>query len=179
MKRWAYSVLTIGSLVFLVGLGSCISFYTHPHPQIGADDGADGRLETKLQYSLISTLAGGAILAVGIYLWPRIIMEDFELFRQAVQDCKDLPADVRTHVADARSVEKSRFDESYIEFLDEQIRLSPRGPQWTEVLRRRRDTLRSFCRVSLLSGHIRVGQVDTWVKVDPKRRMVVFWEQLS
>lgn len=69
--------------------------------------------------------------------------------------------------------------ESYIEFLDEQIGLSPRGPEWTEILRRRRDGLRSFCRVPLVSGRIRVGRFDTWIKVDPERRSVVFWEQLE
>ena len=106
-------------------------------------------------------------------------MEHSELFTQAVRDCQELPADVRTHADDARGVEESCFDESYIEFLDTQIRLSPRGPEWTEILRRRRAGLRSFCGVPLLSGHIRVGRFDTWVKVDPKRRAVVFWEQLE
>ena len=106
-------------------------------------------------------------------------MEHSELFSQAVRDCQELPADVRSHVAEARGVEESSFDESYIEFLDEQIRLSPRGPEWTEILRRRRECLRPFCRVPLLSGHIRVGRFDTWVKVDPKRRAVVFWQQLE
>jgi hypothetical protein len=106
-------------------------------------------------------------------------MEHSELFSQAVRDCRELPVDVRTHVAEARGVEESCFDESYIAFLDEQIHLSPRGPEWTEILRRRREGLRSFCGVPLLSGHIRVGRFDTWVKVDPKSRAVVFREQLE
>lgn len=106
-------------------------------------------------------------------------MQQSELFTQAVRDCRDLPADVRAHAHEARGVEESLFDESYIEFLDEQIRLSPRGPEWTEILRRRREGLCGFCRVRLVSGHIRVGRFDTWVKVDPKRQAVVFWEQLE
>lgn len=106
-------------------------------------------------------------------------MEHFGLFSQAVCDCQGLPADVRAHSAEARGIEESSFDESYIAFLDEQIRLSSRGPEWTEILRRRREGLRSFCGVPLVSGHIRVGQLDTWIKVDPKRRAVVFWEQLE
>ena len=65
------------------------------------------------------------------------------------------------------------------EFLDEQIRLSPRGPEWTVILRRRREGLRSFCLVPLISGHIRTGHFDTWVKIDPKTHTVVFWEQLE
>jgi hypothetical protein len=106
-------------------------------------------------------------------------MEHCEIFRQAVRDCPELPADVRARVAEARGIEESSFDQSYVEFLDEQIRLSPRGPEWTEILRRRREGLRAFCRVPLFSGHIRVGRFDTWVEVDPKRRVVVFWEQLE
>jgi len=106
-------------------------------------------------------------------------MEHSELFSQVVRDCQELPADVRANVSEARGIEESCFDESYIEFLDTQIRLSPRGPEWRETLQRRREGLRSFCRVPLVSGHIRVGRFDTWVKVDPKRRSVVFWEQLE
>ena len=44
---------------------------------------------------------------------------------------------------------------------------------------RRRDGLRQFCRIPLVSGHARVGRFDTWVKVDLRRRVVVFWEQLD
>jgi len=44
---------------------------------------------------------------------------------------------------------------------------------------RRRDGLRQFCRIPLVSGHARVRRFDTWVKVDPSRRVVVFWEQLD
>jgi hypothetical protein len=106
-------------------------------------------------------------------------MKHSDLFTEVVRGCEDLPADVRTHSHEARGVEETRFDESYIEFLDTQIRLSPRGPAWSKILRRRRDGLRQFCRVPLVSGHVRVGRFDTWVKVDPERRVVVFWEQLD
>ncbi len=106
-------------------------------------------------------------------------MEHSELFAQAVRDCQELPADVRAHVGAARGIEESCFDQSYIEFLDTQIRLSPRGPEWTEILRRRREGLRSFCGTPLVSAHIRVGRFDTWILVDPKRPAVVFWECLE
>jgi len=106
-------------------------------------------------------------------------MKPADLFIEAVRGCQDLPAEVRNHAADARGVEESCFDESYIQFLDEQIHLSPRGTEWTEILRRRREGLRSFCSVPLVSGRIRVGRFDTWVKIDPRTRAVVFWEQLE
>jgi hypothetical protein len=104
-------------------------------------------------------------------------MDHSELFAQAVRDCQDLPVEVRTHVANARDVEMSCFDQSYIAFLDEQIQLGPRGPEWTEILMRRREGLRPYCDVPLLTGHIRIGRFDTRIKVDPETRRVVFWEQ--
>ena len=106
-------------------------------------------------------------------------MKPAELFIEAVRGSQDLPADVRSHAGEAQGVEESCFDDSYIQFLDEQIRLSPRGPEWTAILRRRREGLRSFCDVPLVSGHIRSGRFDTWIKIDPKTRTVVFWEQLE
>jgi len=106
-------------------------------------------------------------------------MKPAELFAEVVRARQNLPADVRSHAGEARGVEESCFDESYIQFLDEQIQLSPRGPEWTEILRRRRDGLRSFCNVPLISGHIRTGQFDTWVNIDPKNRAVIFWEHLE
>jgi len=35
------------------------------------------------------------------------------------------------------SIESKPLDASYIEFLKKQIELEPRGPEWTEILRRR------------------------------------------
>ena len=106
-------------------------------------------------------------------------MKHADLFTEIVRACAELPADVRSQADKARGVEETSFDESYIDFLEEQIQLSPRGPEWTEILKRRRDGLRQFCGVTLLSGHVRVGPFDTWVKIDPERRAVVFWEQLD
>ena len=40
-----------------------------------------------------------------------------------------LPARLREHAGDVTALEEHAFDESYIEFLDTQIRLSPRGPE--------------------------------------------------
>ncbi len=106
-------------------------------------------------------------------------MNHADLFTEIVRACNELPGDVRSQADKARGVEETCFDESYIEFLNTQIRLSPRGPEWTEILKRRREGLRQFCGVTLLSGHVRVGRFDTWVKIDPNRRAVVFWEQLD
>jgi hypothetical protein len=100
-----------------------------------------------------------------------------ELFIEVVRNSNELPSEVRLHAHEAQAVEESRFDESYIEFLDEQIQINARGPKWAERLRRRREGLHAFCHVTLLSGHIVSGQYDTWIKVDPKKKVVVFWER--
>jgi hypothetical protein len=106
-------------------------------------------------------------------------MDPTKIFIEVVRASQDLPADVRSQVGEARAIEESSFDESYIQFLDEQIRLSPRGPQWAERLKRRRAALYAFCGMPLISGHIRSGGLDTWVKVDPKTREVIHWEQYN
>ena len=89
----------------------------------------------------------------------------------------DLPAPLRQHAADVTALEEHRFDESYIEFLDTQIRLSPRGPEWTERLKRRRATLLPFCDVTLLRGRVQVGDANFTVEIDPATRAVIHWEE--
>jgi hypothetical protein len=106
-------------------------------------------------------------------------MESTKLFIEVVRASHDLPMEVRSLANEARGVEESSFDDSYIQFLDEQIRLEARGPKWTAILRRRRKGLSSFCGVLLVSGHIRSGRFDTWIKIDPKNGVVVYWEQLG
>jgi len=72
-----------------------------------------------------------------------------------------------------------RFDGSYIEFLDTQIRLSPRGPEWTERLKRRRAALLSFTGVTLLRGRGQVGKADFTVEIHPETRAIVHWEEYA
>src|ERR1700674_5396052 len=83
-----------------------------------------------------SVVVGPAPLSAAVRLLPEY-MRHFEIFTDVVRGCQDLPTDVRTHAHEARGVGQTCFDGSYIEFLDTQIRLSPRGPEWTEILRRR------------------------------------------
>jgi hypothetical protein len=99
------------------------------------------------------------------------------LFVEAVRAMETLPASLREHAEDVSGLEESRFDKSYIEFLDEQIRLSPRGPEWTERLKHRRAALLPFCDVTLLRGNVRVGDTGFSVEIDPKTRAVIHWEQ--
>jgi hypothetical protein len=99
------------------------------------------------------------------------------LFTQTVRAAQTLPASLRDHADDVTALEEHRFNRSYIEFLDEQIRLSPRGPEWTERLKHRRADLLPFCDATLLRGRVRVGEADFTVEIDPKTRAVIHWEQ--
>ena len=96
---------------------------------------------------------------------------------EVVRARAELPASLREHVTQAMEVEKHRFDQSYIKFLDEQIRLSPRGPEWTARLRHRRAALLPFCDVALVRGRVQVADRGFTVEVHPETRTVVHWEE--
>ncbi len=102
-----------------------------------------------------------------------------KLFVEAVQAAHELPPTLREHAADVVGLEMSQFDWTYLAFLDEQIALSPRGPDWTARLIRRRTGLASFCDVPLLYGRVSAGTTEFTVKVDPATKAVVYWEEYS
>lgn len=99
------------------------------------------------------------------------------LFIEAVRAMASLPAPLREHAGDVTALEEHRFDESYIEFLDTQIRMSPRGPEWTAILTRRRAALFPFCGVTLVRGRVQVGDTVFTAEVYPKTRAVIHWEE--
>lgn len=99
------------------------------------------------------------------------------LILEVLYEAEDLSQKLRSQPPEVRSCEKCSFDESYIAFLDKQIQLSPRGPEWTERLKRRRKGLAPFCGVQLVSGHVRIGTSGITVHIHPKTRRVVYWEE--
>jgi hypothetical protein len=104
-------------------------------------------------------------------------MKPAELFVETVRACESLPAEVRSRAAEARAVEESTFDESYVEFLDTQIRLSPRGPKWTARLKQRREALKPFCRMPLIYGVIPLAERFFSIHVLPERKTVIYFEE--
>ena len=104
-------------------------------------------------------------------------MDARQLFIEVVSNAAELPAELAAHAAGVRACERLSFDETYLEFLDTQIRLSPRGPEWTERLTRRRAGLAPFCGATLIRGDVRTAAVDYTVYVDPDHRRIVYWEQ--
>jgi hypothetical protein len=99
------------------------------------------------------------------------------VFIEAVSASTDIPAALRVNAPNVTALEEHRFDSSYIEFLDTQIDLSPRGPEWTERLKRRRTALLPFCDVMLLRGNVEVNDVFFTVEIDPATRTVIHWEE--
>ena len=62
--------------------------------------------------------------------------ELFRTFVAAVRGADELPESVRAAADQAVGVDEGSFDHSYLEFLDQQIELAPRGPQWTARLKK-------------------------------------------
>jgi hypothetical protein len=106
-----------------------------------------------------------------------LFMNSKALFVETVRAAESLPASLREHADDVMALEEHRFDESYLEFLDTQIRLSPRGPEWAERLKQRRAALQPFSCLTLLRGRVKVGNADFVVEIDPKTRAVIHWEE--
>ncbi|HEY1084724.1 MAG TPA: hypothetical protein VGE29_20835 [Prosthecobacter sp.] len=106
-------------------------------------------------------------------------MSSHVLFVEAVRATTSLPALLRGRAEDVSALEEHRFDEPYIGFLDTQIRLSPRGSEWTGQLIRRRAALLPFCGITLLRGRVTAGDVDFTVEIDPKTGTVIHWDEYS
>lgn len=106
-------------------------------------------------------------------------MRPYVLFVEAVRTTTSLPALLRERAENVSALEEHHFDESYIEFLDTQIRLSPRGSEWTAQLIRRRAALLPFCGITLLRGSVKAGGVDFTVEIDAKTGAVIHWEEYA
>jgi hypothetical protein len=68
------------------------------------------------------------------------------------------------------------FDASYLEFLDDQIRREPRGPEWSQRLRTRRDALAPFVNVLLLGYTIKWDDFRATIEVDARGQRIVHFE---
>ncbi len=102
-------------------------------------------------------------------------MKTHAAFTSAVTS-SDLPAHVRCAASNAQAVEEHCFDDSYLEFLDQQIELNASGDAWTERLRARRANLSEYCNHTLIRGRIVVDGVDWSLEVEPETRRVVHCE---
>ena len=102
---------------------------------------------------------------------------DEDTFIVAVEQCPDLPKEVREAARRLTVVEVHSFKKSLIHSLDTQILLNPAGASWTERLKKRRDRLARYCDQRLLRSHIGVGGDMYTVEVNPDSASVVYWER--
>jgi hypothetical protein len=100
-------------------------------------------------------------------------------FSKAVMECADLPWIGKERVHDALHIEEHTFDSSYIEFLDEQIRLNARGDEWSSRLRDRRRHLAPFVDQCLIRGKIPIPDGDLSIEVESASARVIHWEEYS
>ena len=98
-------------------------------------------------------------------------------FAQAVRASLEIPEWARNEVASVRELESKVLDQSYLDFLDDMIAREPRGPEWAEVLRRRRAALTEYCGKLLVDGIIGGFKQRIFVKVDPVTHKVLYWEE--
>ena len=97
-------------------------------------------------------------------------------FTKVILESAELPRWARNCVGSARGVEAKVLERSYLDFLDDMIAREHRGPEWTEVLKRRRNALSSYCGKLLVSGFVDRFSEQLFVKIDPVTQRILYWE---
>jgi len=97
-------------------------------------------------------------------------------FESLTRQSHELPQELRSSDAVIEHVDISQYDESYIEFLDTQIRLCPRGTDWNERLKVRRIAMAPYCNRKYISGRVSVGTCEYSVYIDCESQSIFHWE---
>jgi hypothetical protein len=79
------------------------------------------------------------------------------------------------HIA-APSISEVTVKEDYLEFLREQIRLEPRGPEWTAVLRTRLNALQPFVGKQVLMASFYEKPQSSALYINPEGGQVILAE---
>lgn len=103
-------------------------------------------------------------------------MSDVELFIESVNRSSELPDLVRQRASEVATLRRQVFDDAFMSLLDNQMRLSTRGPEWTERIARQRDALSPYRNKGLLKGRIQIGLDAYWIYVNPETQEIVYWE---
>ena len=106
-------------------------------------------------------------------------MDDLSAFVAAVRSCEELPDDVKDSAHHVQGLRRDRFDSSYLDFLDNQVALNARGPEWSQRLAQRRAGLQDYVDAELIDGRLLVGASEYWIKVHGDQPIVVYWEEYS
>ena len=91
----------------------------------------------------------------------------------------DLPTSVQSALEQTDDVKYKAFDESYLSFLDRQIRNKVRGPEWNRLYTARRKNLGDYAGKKLLNASVVTGSVSYSIYFEPMEGKLVHWECLS
>ena len=74
------------------------------------------------------------------------------------------------------SLESKVTDQSYIDFLKEQIELNARGQEWTALLTRRLKALEPLVGKEIMFLSVEDNNRFIWIKIDPNNNRVILVE---
>jgi hypothetical protein len=75
------------------------------------------------------------------------------------------------------NIEAKEVSASYLQFLNEQISLEPRGPEWTQILTKRLNSLAPFEGKRIIIALISKPDSSVIVKVDPTENRLISVEE--
>jgi hypothetical protein len=138
----------------------------------------------------VSTRCSGrgmlAELALGASRIPgEMMIPDWKEMRSVLLTIAALPSWTREIVSEGSeflpeevTLEEEAFDASYIEFLEEQIRLGPRGPEWNRILEARKTALERYVDQVLVNVRVQRGHECFVARLAPPALAVVHTEEL-
>ena len=91
----------------------------------------------------------------------------------------ELPQAVRKVLKKADQVESHSVSQSWLSWLDTQIELAARGPEWTSLYKARRSNLTEFVKTTFIEASPSVGSTHAFAFVDPTTNKVIHWELFS
>jgi len=91
----------------------------------------------------------------------------------------ELPKAVRIVLETAGQVESQSVSQSWLLWLDTQIALAARGPEWTNLYKARRRNLTDYAKTTLSRASASVGSTHAIAYIDPTTHEVIHWELLN
>ena len=105
--------------------------------------------------------------------------DDLTIFVRAVQGADVLPTEVREAAASQDFVSRSTFDQSYLDFLQEQIEGATNNPEWSVKAKARLAALIPYRDTLTLVGFVSTTDGLWSVRVDPAKQVVIHGEVAS
>jgi hypothetical protein len=91
----------------------------------------------------------------------------------------ELPKAVRKVLETAGEIESESISQSWLLWLDTQIELAARGPEWINLYKARRRNLTDFAKTTLTRASALVGSTSATAYIDPTTHEVIHWELLN